>query len=469
MMAVTALLLAVSASVHAGPLFEPQVQIPAGIRPRSIAIGDVNGDGRPDLVVGNTGPSVFVPPGQLRDSCYLSVMLGNGDGTFGPRNGFSLGNSQVPTKIVISDLNNDGHPDLVIEFTDTNFGAAWNEIMMGNGDGTFTRTHQALGGFAIAVGDLNGDGRLDLATTQEASQVSVRLGNGDGTFATATPYATGNGSFDVAIADFDVDGRLDIATENYYDGSISILLGHGDGTFAPHTDTVTEPAPRLLAIGNLDTDHLPDIAVAHFDGNVSVHLNLGGGALGPWTGYAGGSNPMALAIADLNFDSRGDLVEGCGSTAVLLANADGTWGPRTDYTPGGFSVAIGDLNGDGEPDIASVTFTSDVVSILFNVRDQIVAVPLPIGGSGLDFIAPNPARNAARIEYTVARAGPVRLEVADVTGRVVATLFRGDQAAGRYPASWDGTAGNEKLPAGIYFVRLTTLGQSFASKLIRIQ
>jgi hypothetical protein len=469
MMAVTALLVAASASVHADPLFQPTVQIPGGIRTRSVAIGDVNGDGRPDLVVGNTGPSIYAPPAYPRDSCYLSVMLGNGDGTFGPRTGFSLGDWQVPTKIVMADVNNDGHADLVCEFTNTNFGAAWNEIMMGNGDGTFTRIPQALGGFAIAVGDLNGDGRLDIATVQEASQVSVRLGNGDGTFAAATPYATGYGAFDVAIADFNVDGRLDIATVNHYDGSISMLLGYGNGTFAPHIDTVTESAPRVLAVGYLDTDLLPDIAVAHFNTvNISVHLNLGGGALGPWTGYAGGGNPMALAIADLNFDARGDLVEGCGSTAVLLANADGTWGPRTDYT-GGYSVAIGDLNSDGEPDIASVYFSSDVVSILFNVPDQIAAVPLPIGGSGLNLVAPNPARSAARIEYTVARAGPVRLEVADVTGRVVATLFRGDQAAGRYPVSWDGTASNEKLPAGIYFVRLTTLGQSFASKLIRIQ
>lgn len=474
---ITAFLSFAASGSHAQSLFQPQVQLNGGIRPVSIAIGDLNGDGYADLAVGNDGPTLTIGPGYFADSAYVSILLGTGGGSFAPRNGFALGFSQEPQRMVISDLNDDGRPDLVLAVHDLQFGGSGVEILMGNGDGTFpprTFLNAGSGVSSLAVGDLNGDGHPDLVTTNQPSNtVSVLLGYGDGTFGAVMPYPTGNQPVSVAIADFNVDGFPDVVTSNYIGGSISMLLGNGDGTLAYNADVATLSAPLDLAVGDLNRDGLPDVAVTHQnDIDVSVHYNLGDGVLGPNNDYPSGSLPRALAIGELDFKAYPDLVvaKGSGSTAVLLATAEGSFAPEEDFSPGGFAVAIGDLNGDFEPDVVTANRSANAVSILFNVPDQVLAAPRPpTGGGGFDLVAPNPARDASRIEYTIAHPGKVRLEVSDITGRVVATLFEGIQPAGRYHSSWDGLAEGKKQQAGIYFIRLRTPGQAFARKLIRIQ
>ena len=162
---------------------------------------------------------------------------------------------------------------------------------------------------------------------------------------------------------------------------------------------------------------------------------------------------------------------GLGGLSALVGRPNRTYGPTVDYGAGNRdAVATGDLNGDSEPDLVTPSRTQNVVSILLNAPGgQLAAPPRQLGESGLDLLGPNPARGVSEIQYAVARAGSVRLEVADVTGRLVATLFSGIRPPGIYHASWDGTSGSEALQDGVYFVRLRIPGQTFSRKLTMLR
>jgi hypothetical protein len=192
-----------------------------GTHPYAVAVGDFNGDGYQDLAVANL------------DSANISILLGNGDGTFQAAVTYIVGS--YPTSVAVGDFNGDGHQDLAVT-SSTSLGPV--SILLGNGDGTFSAATNFVAGGGpngVAVGDFNGDGNQDLALTSDdpSSHVSILLGDGCGNFSDPTDFNTG-GIFpdSIAVGDFNGDGYQDLAVANAFMGGVSILLGDGTGNFS---------------------------------------------------------------------------------------------------------------------------------------------------------------------------------------------------------------------------------------------
>jgi hypothetical protein len=444
-------------AVWADPLFGMKTDISTGNLPRWVAIGDLNADRKPDLVVAN------------QMSGTVSVLLGNGDGTFAGKMDLCPGG--CPWPVVIGDLNGDGKPDLAAadECSDTV------SVMLGSGGGTFgARTGFGTGGhsLAMAIGDLNGDGKLDLVTANGyGSTVTVLLGNGDGTFGMGTDLGTENCPRSVAIGDLNGDGKPDLAVANcgpYEDPghTVSVLLGNGDGTFDAKTDYGTGGYPVSVAIGDLNADGKPDLATANaFENTVSVLLGAGAGTFAAKTDYGTGIGAFSVGIGDLNADGEPDLAVAnyaSNAVSVLLGNGDGTFGTKTDYDTGtnAVFVAIGDLNGDCRPDLAVANCGSSTVSVLLNIGTGTTGVaPVPSNlPRTLTLLPsrPSPSRGASEIRFLVPTACPVDAVLFDLAGRKVRTLAV-DQltAPGEQGIHWDGRDGSGvPVRDGVYLVQV---------------
>ncbi|HEY6293675.1 MAG TPA: choice-of-anchor D domain-containing protein, partial [Terriglobia bacterium] len=297
--------------------------------------------------------------------------------------GGSAPTASGPLSVVAADFNSDGKQDLAV----ANESADSVSILLGNGNGTF-QSHvdyaTGLGPQDVVVGDFNGDGKLDLAVAdagensqgQVADTVSILLGNGNGTFQSHVDYATGQVPVRIAIGDFNGDGKLDLAVVNQLASTVSILLGNGNGTFQAHVDYSVGLEPSAVVVGDFNRDDKLDLAVANFSTQtVSVLIGNGNGTFQSAVDYPAFLDPVAVVAADFNGDGKLDLaVPGLvsSSVAVLLGNGDGTFDAPAFYSTGQYpeSVATGDFNGDGILDLALPTDSSlGTISVLLGKGD----------------------------------------------------------------------------------------------------
>ncbi|HMI98336.1 MAG TPA: FG-GAP-like repeat-containing protein [Gaiellaceae bacterium] len=345
------------------PSFATARNYPTGRAPFSVVIGDLNGDGKPDLATANA----------LSNS--VSVRFNRGDGSFQAKLDYVTGS--FPT-LAIGDVNGNGSPDLATANVDANTVS----VLLNRGDGSFqAKTDYATGRVpeAVAIDDLNGDGKPDLATANvDANTVSVLLNRGDGSFQANLEYATGRGPYSIAIGDLNGDGKPDLATANEGADTVSVLTNGGDGSFRAKRDYRTGSGPFSVAIGDLNGDLKPDLATANFDANtVSVILNRADGSFQAKLDYRTGRIPWSVAIGDVDGDGKPDLATanreiagegGSNTVAVLLNKGDGSFQAKLEYATGRspVSVAIGDLNADGKPDLATANEVANTVSVLLN-------------------------------------------------------------------------------------------------------
>lgn len=339
----------------------------------SVAVGDLDRDGHPDLVTAN----------EL--SSNVSVLLNEGDGTFRPGVGYGAG-GLFSQGVATADVDNDGKPDVLVAVRCRNDGdcSGLAGVLLGNGDGTLRPAvlypSGGVAAWSIAAADVDRDGNADLLVANESSDtVGVLVGNGDGTFQRAVTYGSGGGSprF-VAAADVNRDGNPDLAVANRCgvfagcsaNGGVGVLLGNGDGSFQPAVGYAGGIGPSSVVVADVTRDGQPDIVAAHpcngndcGVGSASVLVGHGDGTFDAATTYsAKGLGTRSVAVGDVNGDTTPDLlaINLCaapcaqGAVAVLLGNGDGTFQSALIFPSGAFggeSVAIADVTGDGTLDV----------------------------------------------------------------------------------------------------------------------
>jgi hypothetical protein len=292
---------------------------------------------------------------------------------FSPQPRFPAG--RLPRAAAVADVNDDGAPDVVTANTASDDVS----VLIGDGDGTYEPQQRFAAGeepYSVAVADLDRDGALDLVTANHfTSDVSVLLGNGDGSFQPQQRFAAGAGPTSVAIADLDRDGAPDVVTANDISDDGSVLIGNGDGTFQLQQPFPAGSDPHSVAVADLDGDGAPDVVTANLSSNdVSVLMGNGDGTFKSQQRFPAGGGPFAVAVADLDGDGAPDIMtanEFSFDVSVLLGNGDGTFQPQQRFPQGAVpvSVAAADLDSDGTPDVVTANYNTNDVSVLIGNGD----------------------------------------------------------------------------------------------------
>jgi hypothetical protein len=361
--------------------------------PSALAVADLTGDGKPDLAVAQeaTGTNKYRCPG------LVTVLVGNGNGTFQTTGGAPYSAGYNSLAAVAGDFNGDGKPDLAVAnwgnsasatlsvFLDNKAGSGsfGNAVNYGTGSGTKP--------LAVAVGDVNGDGFPDLITADYLTNtISILLNNGNGTFQSPSTFSTGSGSGPdaLAVADINDDGKLDLAIACYSASTVQVLLGNGNGTFALSSTLSTTAGgnglptnPSAVALVDVNNDCTPDVIVTligTFQGSVNlnhvvnVFLDGSGGYQTPNV-YNVGNGPAGLTLADVNGDGLPDLITsnvGSNTVSVLLSSVlnPGNFGNAMNFSTGAStrpaSVAVGQLTGGGLDLVTADDISSGQVSVL---------------------------------------------------------------------------------------------------------
>ena len=396
---------ATEATVSAATATTLTVNVPSGAtyQPITVLVGG--------LVAYASSPFVVTFGGEGIDATSFATKVDQTTGT-------------APNSVAIGDLDGDGKSDLVVANRSNNTVSILRNTSTGAGVVSYAAKVDYTTGanpISVAIGDLDGDGKSDLAVANiGGSTVSVfrntSTGAGVVSYAAKVDYTTGTLPYSVSIGDLDGDGKSDLAVANSTSNTVSVFrntsTGAGVVSYAAKVDYVTGSAPRSVAIGDLDGDGKSDLAVANYNSNsVSVFRNTSTGAgvvsYAAKVDYTTGNNPESVSIGDLDGDGQSDLVVAnltSVTVSVLRNTSTGAgmvgYAAKVDYTTGSGarSVSIGDLDGDGKLDLAVANYTSGTLSVLGNTST----------GAGV-------VSYAAKVDYTTGTQ-PISVSIGDLDG-----------------------------------------------------
>ena len=363
LLVIAVVLLNAFASAQTGFTAGPGSPITTGPGANYVVVGDFNNDGKVDLAVVNTSAG------------NVTVLLGLGTGGFASPVNYNVGS--LPFDAAVGDFNKDGFQDLAV----SNSGDNTVSILLNNGNGSFATALPFVTGVAggtpegVTVGDFNGDGIQDLAVANPGSnQVSILIGNGNGSFQAPLTATSGAAPSAVVTADLNGDGFLDLVTTNNNDDTITVLLGNGNGTFQAPVAYPAGSDPDDLVLVDINGDGKLDVVSTNTtSSDISVFIGNGNGTFAAMVSYpvASGSGPESISSADFNGDGKIDIVtaDQFGNQAVISFNGGAGTFPSCNLTAAGsaaFAVRAADFNGDGKPDLAVVNTGDGTVSILLN-------------------------------------------------------------------------------------------------------
>ncbi len=373
---------------------------------------DFDNDGHSDLCVGATTAG------------EIWVLMGNGDGTFGPTTGIPVGNS--PHGVTPIDVDGDGDPDIVNVNEESNNLS----LLINNGGGTFAPAVHfdsgVTGEWGLAAADMNDDGICDLVTGGTGGQVRTLLGNGNGTFTPAGPAQSAGGyPWGVAIGDVNGDAVLDAVLANSLALNAAVMLGNGDGTFGPAATYSGAGHTPSADIGDLDGDGDLDLILSSFDGGIwRIFTNGGAGTFTFDQDIVAPSNPSCAIPLDIDNDLDLDLVltDEIADVVMLMENRNLT------------------------------TAVEDPLPNRLLLRPN---VPNPVLGEG------------TLLRFGLPREEDVRIAVYDVSGREVVAAERTGLAPGWHAHRFDGRdRAGRRLSAGVYFYVVRAGGSTVADRMI---
>jgi len=389
------------------PSFRAAIDFEAGQRPPDIASGDLNSDGRTDLVVinraddeiivflgnssgvptktkltsvddpTNAGVGDFNRDGKMDlaithgefSTAGVSILIGDGSGGFGPPTNFPISTWR---HLVVADFNNDGNADVFL----SEDGSSLGQILLGNGTGGLSGGANVSASFArrAVPGDFNKDGKLDLALVGDgATFVSVILGDGLGGFSAPKTFPVSNGARFIATADFNNDGNLDLVTAGHING-ISVLAGDGAGSFGAATEVNLGFSTATVVVADFNGDSKPDVAVSGDQSKIAILAGNGTGGFGTPVLYRINTSALDIVGGDFDGDSKADVAITNTSfsslTSMSLFFGDGSGNLRfASVIPTGSSpnaITNGDLNNDGHDDLVYANIAHNTVSVLIN-------------------------------------------------------------------------------------------------------
>jgi hypothetical protein len=469
--------------------FLPGQTFATGSAPWYVAIGDLDVDGKPDVAIINQASSTLSVLRNLSTTGSITA------GSFAPKVDFNL-NSTLPRALAIGDLDGDGKPELVVANFNAATISIFRNISTSGSLTTSSFAPKVdfatgSGPSSVAIGDLDGDGKPEIAVASEAAnRVSVFRNTwltstlGAGSFAAKVDLVTGSTPVSVGIADFDGDGKPDLAVANNLSNTVSVLRNTAsvgtiqESSFAGKVDFAVGTNPNSIFMGDLDGDGKADLATANIASNTLSVLhntatagNITSGSFAAGISLATGANPSSVAIGDLDGDGKPELV-GTNFNAATIAvfrniGASGSittssFAPRVDIAAGQqpYAMAIGDLDGDTKPDLAVVNRNGSTLSVLHNSSNNADLSSLTLSAGSL-----SPAFTGANTTYTAAVSNPttqmnITPTVADTNAAIQVRVN-----AGAYAAVMSGSAsGNLPLQVGSNTIDILVTAQNASGK-----
>jgi len=441
------------ATTRSSGQFSTAPDVAVGNAPANVTLGDVNGDGRLDILSANNVSNT------------ISVRLNAGNSTFTSSQEVAVGPGNLPEQVALGDLDADGDLDMVIATAGSPNTSGTVSVRFNNGQGVFSGTAAYFVSYAprrIVLGDIDGDGDLDFATANgTVGTVNVKLNDGKGVFIDAQRLSFNSSATDLTLGDLDADGDLDMVVTTPFAGGITILRNEGLGLFST-SGTLTVQDAGSVRLGDVNGDGALDL-LAGTSAAVNVYLNNGGGSFtsGQVINVSGAF--YSLALGDLDGDGDLDLVASnydSNAASIRLNNGAGVF-TGTSTVAGGnslYGVALGDVDGDGTLDLATANRGSNTVSVRLN--NQVLAT-VPVQLAEQISLYPNPAHQTVQLRLPTELARHrVQLRLVNTLGQVVLEQTLVEQAAQAVQLP--------QLAAGVYTVQLGT-SQGVVNKRLLVQ